>query len=48
MRRGRIVLCSPMPSETWDFVQRLGWNAITRFPVSNDDHPIEAQVFVRE
>gem|GEM_PF-5843154 len=48
MPRGRIVLCSPMPQETWIFAQRLGWKALTRLDVSRDDHLIEAQVFVRE
>ncbi|HEY3854649.1 MAG TPA: methyltransferase domain-containing protein [Verrucomicrobiae bacterium] len=47
MRRGRIVICSPMPAETWDFVQRLGWSALTRFSVSKDENPLELQVFLR-
>jgi hypothetical protein len=37
-----------MPEETWDFVQRLRWKAVTRLATSNDEHPIEAQLFVRE
>ncbi|HEX3988440.1 MAG TPA: methyltransferase domain-containing protein, partial [Verrucomicrobiae bacterium] len=48
MRRGRIVICSPMPTETWDFVQRLGWKAVTRLPVSKDEYPLEVQVFLRD
>lgn len=48
MRRGRIVFCSPLPEETWDFVQRLGWRGLTRLAVGTDDHLVEAQVFVRD
>ena len=48
MKRGRIVLCSPMPEETWIFAQRLGWKAVTRLDVTRDEHLLEAQLFVRE
>ncbi len=48
MRRGRIVLCSPLPQETWDFVQRLGWSAVARHPVGTDGHLVEAQLFIRD
>lgn len=48
MRRGRMVFCSPMPEETWTFAQRLGWRAAARLDVSNDEHPLEAQLFIRD
>lgn len=47
MRRGRIVLCSPMPEETWDFLRRLGWSAVARHPVGAAGHLLEAQLFIR-
>jgi predicted RNA methylase len=47
MRRGRIVLCSPMPDETWDFLRRLGWSAVARHAVGTEGHFLEAQLFVR-
>lgn len=48
MQRGRIVLCSPMPQETWDFVQRLGWSAVARHPVGTEGNLVEAQLFIRD
>lgn len=47
MRRGRIVLCSPTPPETWALARRLGWQGSFRLDVSNDHHPLEAQGFTR-
>ncbi len=46
--RGRIVMCSPMPRETWVWAIELGWKAITRHVVGTDGHLLEAQVFARE
>ncbi|HWD19458.1 MAG TPA: methyltransferase domain-containing protein [Verrucomicrobiae bacterium] len=47
MKRGRIVLCSPLPSETWAWAKALGWNGRTRLPVGTDGHQVEAQLFTR-
>jgi tRNA G10 N-methylase Trm11 len=47
MRTGRIVLCSPMPKETWDFLRRLGWSAVSTMQVGTQGKAIEAQLFIR-
>jgi precorrin-6B methylase 2 len=48
MRRGRIVICSPLPQETWGWAQELGWKGMSRHAVGSDAHLLEAQVFLRE
>lgn len=48
MERGRIVLCSPMPQQTWTWAQEFGWKAVSRHAVGSEGHALEAQVFVRE
>jgi hypothetical protein len=45
MTRGRIVLCSPMPQQTWAWAVELGWKGVCRHAVGSEGHDLEAQVF---
>jgi len=47
MRHGRIVICSPLPGETWSWAQELGWKGMSRHAVGSDGHNLEAQLFRR-
>jgi precorrin-6B methylase 2 len=47
MPRGRIVICSPMPQQTWQWASKLGWKGVARHSVGTEGHLLEAQVFVR-
>lgn len=48
MPRGRIIICSPFPTETWDWAEGLGWKGVVRCDVGSEGHLLQAQVFVRE
>ena len=48
MPQGRIVMCSPLPRETWKWAQELGWKGVSRHAVGSEGHVLEAQVFVRD
>ncbi|MGZ5544914.1 MAG: TRM11 family SAM-dependent methyltransferase, partial [Limisphaerales bacterium] len=47
MPHGRIVMCSPLPQETWKWAQELGWTGVSRHAVGIEEHLLEAQVFER-
>lgn len=47
MKRGRIVMCSPLPDQTRACAQKLGWKIVERHTVGTEGHRIELQVFTR-
>jgi precorrin-6B methylase 2 len=47
MKRGRIVMCSPLPEQTCAHAQKLGWKIVERHPVGTEGHIIELQMFTR-
>ena len=47
MKRGRIVMCSPLPDETRAHAEKLGWKTVERHAVGTVGHLIELQVFTR-
>lgn len=47
MKRGRIVMCSPLPDETRVHAEKLGWKTIERHAVGTGGHLVELQMFIR-